>query len=120
MFGNLLKIAATAIPQQTVAWARFLSREQDDRGRWINVYALPEAVRGSFQPVEARTVKEMGFDTTKVYATLYTAHDMQDVQRGTSPDKIEFNGEEYDIVGTTDWYDQDGWKSVYCVKVDPL
>src|SRR5699024_11231862 len=61
---------------------RFLSRSQDDRGRWVNVYADPEPVRGSFQPLDESDVKERGFDISRSYAALYTSHDMQNVQRG--------------------------------------
>lgn len=119
MFGNLLNIAASVIPQQVVVWRRFVNRTQDARGRWINEYAEPENVIGSFQPVDARTAKELGFDLSRSYATLHTSHDLQDVQRGTAPDQIIFDGEAYDVVGETDWYAQDGWKHVYCVKVVP-
>src|SRR5690625_5020294 len=120
MFGNLLNIAASAIPQQTVSWERFLSRSQDDRGRWVNIYADPEPVRGSFQPLDESDAKERGFDISRSYAALYTSHDMQNVQRGEAPDRVTYNGELYDVVGETDWYTQDGWKRVYCVKAEPL
>lgn len=120
MFGNLLNAAASVIPQQTVIWERFISRVQDERGRWINTYAEPEPVTGSFQSMDAAAVKARGFDESKTYKTLYTSHNMQNVQRGTSPDRISYGGEWFEIVGDTDWYEQDGWKRIYCVKVEPL
>lgn len=120
MFGNLLNAAASVIPQQTVQWQRYLSRTQDERGRWVNSYADPVDVRGSFQSMDVAAVKARGFDTSKTYKTLYTNHDMQGVQRGAAPDRIFDNDIGYDIVGETDWYNQDGWKRIYCVKVEPL
>lgn len=120
MFGNLLNVAASVIPQQTVQWTRWVSREQDARGRWVDTYAEPVDVTGSFQAVEARTAKEMGFDTDKKYASLHTSHDMRDAQRGTAPDRITYGGETYDLVGDNDWFAQDGWKQLYMVRVTPL
>lgn len=117
MFGNLLKMASSVIPQQSVQWVRFLSRTQDDRGRWVNTYAAPQTIRGSWQAVDDRTVKELGFDTSKQYCMLYTSHPVSDVNRGEAPDRIMYNGQTYDVVGETDWFQQDGWKSVYCVLV---
>lgn len=119
MFGNLLNIAASVIPQQEVQWVRFESRVQNARGEWVNTYADPVPVIGSFQAMDARTVKEMGFDVSRAYRVLYTSHDMHQVQRGTSPDRILYSGDTYDIVGEPgDWMDEDGWKSVHCVRVN--
>lgn len=120
MFGNLHKLAASVIPQQTVEWVKWSTRGQDDRGRWVNTYSDPITVRGSFQPVDARDVKRMGFDESKVYAQLVTSHNVQHVQRGEAPDRVIYAGETYDVIGANDWYRQDGWKSIYLVKVDPI
>lgn len=119
MFGNLLNIAAGVIPQQEVYWRRFLSRTQDAEGNWVNTYAGPELVTGSFQPVSSESAKEKGFDITKTYMILYTSHDVQKLQRGTSPDQILYMGDTYDVMDYKgdDWYAQDGWRAVYVVKV---
>lgn len=121
MFGNLYKIAASVIPQQTVEWLRFEARVQDERGRWINNYSEPEEIRCSFQPVDTKDVKRMGFDESKSYKVLFTDANLQNVQRGESPDRVIYAGATYDVVGAgNDWIEQDGWKSIHCVKVEPL
>lgn len=121
MFGNLFSIAASVIPQQTVQWLRFESREQDARGRWINTYADPVPVTGSFQAMDAKTVKEMGLDVGNKYCSLHTSHDLRDTQRGEAPDRVQYAGQTYEVIGEPgDWFEQDGWKHLHLVRIDPL
>lgn len=117
MFGNLLKIASSVIPTQTVTWKKFMGKQIKPGGIYEDTYSEPVEIRGSFQATDDRDVKEMGLDTSKRYRTLYTSHDISDVKRGSSPDKISFNGENYEVVGITDWFAQDGWRGVVCVRV---
>lgn len=117
MFGNLLNTAMKVIPTQTVELIRFIGREQDDEGAFQNTYAPPVTIRGSFQAVDAQSVKDLGFDSQKNYRRLYTSDDVKGIARGSSPDIIRYAGKRYEVVGDADWYAQDGWKSVYCVEV---
>lgn len=116
MFGNLHRIASRYIPQQKVLWYRFKSREPDDLGHDRNTYYDPVEVRGSWQAVDTQDAMSMGLDTAQVYRRFYTSHDISAIQRGTSPDYLVFGGKCYDVTGDADWYEQDGWKSVICIK----
>lgn len=117
MFGNLHRIASRYIPQQQALWFRFKSREPDARGHDQNTYHEPIEIRGSWQAVDTQDAQSMGFDSSSVYRRFYTAHDINAIQRGSSPDFLVFNGKKYDVMGDADWYEQDGWKSVICIEV---
>jgi hypothetical protein len=116
MFGNLQRIASRYIPQQTVQWYRFRTRELDELGQWQNTYHDPIALRGSWQAIDTQDVKEMGLDTAKVYRKFYTSHDIRSIQRGKSPDFLVVAGRRYDVTGDADWYAQDGWLSIVCIE----
>jgi hypothetical protein len=119
MFGNLLKLASSVIPQQSVEWVRFKERTLNDQGKYVIIYHPAVTVKGSWQAVDTKDVKELGFDTAKRYRMLYTSHNIKDVNRGAAPDYVVFAGTRHDVVGDADWYAQDGWKSLLCVEVTP-
>ncbi|PHM70346.1 hypothetical protein [Xenorhabdus sp. KJ12.1] len=116
MFGNLQRIASRYIPQQTVQWYRFRSRELDELGQWQNTYHDPIAIRGSWQAIDTQDGQDMGLDTAKVYRKFYTTHDIRHIQREQSPDFMVFAGRRYDVMGDADWYTQDGWLSIVCIE----
>ncbi|MCC8381089.1 hypothetical protein [Xenorhabdus sp. PB30.3] len=116
MFGNLQRIASRYIPQQTVQWYRFRSRELDALGQWQNTYHDPIAICGSWQAIDTQDGQDMGLDTAKIYRKFYTTHDIRHIQRGKSPDFLVFAGRRYDVMGDADWYEQDGWLSIVCIE----
>lgn len=115
---NLLSIAGLSIAFQSVQWEQFAYRELDERGVWVNRYEDPVIIRGSWQPVDAKTIKELGFDTARIYRNFYTSHPIRSVNRDQSPDLIHYEGWVYEVVSVTDWYRQDGWRAVMCVGVE--
>lgn len=118
IFGmNLHALASTVIGQQHVTWRQFKSRTQNSRGQWITIYYPDVPIIGSWQPVDERTVKELGLDTSKNYHNLYTSNYVDNVQRGESPDLILNGLEIHEVVGKTDWYRQNGWRGIMCVYV---
>lgn len=116
-FGNLHKIAASAIPQQTLELKRFDGRVLDDNGVWVNSYKSPETIKGSLQPMDSRTAKEHGLDTSKRYQQLWTSADIKQAGREVAPDRISYKGKSFDVVGVTNWQTQDGWSNVTLVEV---
>lgn len=117
MFGNLLNIAASVIPQQTITYSKFERREEAIGGVWENIYGEPVVATGSVQAVELRDYKDLGFDARKKYCRLYISADLTPTDRNTAPDRITYAGETFEVVGDTPWLAQDGWVSTYIVKV---
>lgn len=116
MLPNLLDLALGAIGTQSVVWKQFAGRTQNDRGQWITTYT-DQTIVGSFQPVESRTIKDLGLDTAKHYHNLFTSHPVDNVNRGESPDLIVAEGKRWEVVGNTDWYLKNGWRGILCVEV---
>lgn len=117
-FGNLHRMASSVIPQQKMKWSRFKSRIQDDRGRWVNTYGFPFTITGSLQPVDMKTVKELGLDISKRYKTLHTSAPIRATEAEAAPDRVSHGGRMYEVMGLPgDWHNVDGWGSVYLVDV---
>jgi hypothetical protein len=71
----------------------------------------------SVQPVNSKRYAEMGLDYAKAYVTWYVPADVLGVGRDVSGDQIEWNGCRYQCQSDWDWFGQDGWKEVLCIRV---
>ena len=116
MFGNLLNIAAAAIPQQSLQWERFTGRELIG-GRWVSRYDAAKPIKGSIQAVDLRSYQQLGFDTAKRYWTLYTSHSVSMTGEDRAPDIVHWQGKRMEPIGETPWDGQDGWRTVYLVEI---
>lgn len=114
---NLFAIASNVIATDTVLWAKFVSRELNELGNWINTYESPEEIRCSVQPVEAREYQTLGLDLSKRYITIFTSHDVQHVKREAGPDRFIWNSAMWESVGGDDWFNQDGWRESLLVYI---
>jgi len=118
IFGtNLLNVAAGLIGVQVVAWRRFTGRAANAAGVLVNTYGTSADVAGSFQPVPATLLQQLGLDFTKNYATFYASADFGDPDRDKSGDLLTYAGRTYTVISKNPWYDQDGWESVMAVQV---
>jgi hypothetical protein len=113
---NLLGIALSVLPKTTVQWSAFDSMGVDDRGRPAPTYLDAVPLTGSWQAVDAVRMAQLGLDTTKQYRAFYISKPVDGVSRGTSPDKIEFQGDQWDVLPNADWYAMNGWRSILCVR----
>lgn len=116
---NLLNIAMRSIQPQTVVWYKWLGNTQTADGFDVPAYDGGTEITGSFQPVEARVAREMGFDTQKQYRSMPTSNPLESLRREGSIDYVTFNGRKYEYAGEKDWYAQDGWKRIFFVDAGP-
>lgn len=114
---NLLAQALTVIFPQTVVYTAYLSRTQNSVGQWVNTYATPVNIRGSFQPLDKSLYQAFGLDLQKSYFRFYTLNDLLDVHRDFSNDLIAYNGQTYQCESNTEWFAQDKWKGVLCCAI---
>lgn len=114
---NVLNMALGAIGTTTVTWKSYKGRSKNGMGQFISSYADPTPIVGSWQPVDARTIYNLGLDATAHYQNFYTSHPIDGINRGSGSDRIEYGGKAYDVVGGADWYDQNGWRGIMCVYV---
>lgn len=116
MFNNLLNSALSVIPHQQATLLKFKSMTSDPFAGSVAEYYPPQKISGSWQSADTQAIHEMGLDITKRYRQFYTSTKIEDVQRGTMPDQLVYDGKKYTVVGEADWYAQDGWKSIICIE----
>jgi hypothetical protein len=115
---NLLGKALRILGNQSVLYYKNTGRTTSATGRYVTEYAAPLIVStGSVQPVDSSRYAERGLDVERVYVTWYVPADVIGVERDAAGDMIEWKGEKYQCQHGTDWFGQDGWKSITCVKV---
>lgn len=114
---NLLNIATSVIATQQVKYRRWKARTRTNAGQLIDEYYPEIIIRGSWQPVNMVTIKNLGLDMSKQYRQLWTNAEIKlvDVDRGA--DKIVVDGYEWTPANTgNDWSSVDGWRAVVFVR----
>ena len=115
---NLLKLALSVVGTQTVQYQAVTSRRLNDVGLWVPCYGAMVPRSGSFQPVPHERYNQMGLDLTRAYAMWYDpSGNIEDLERDTAGDRLQFNGEFYQVLAESDWKRVNGWAGAMCVKV---
>lgn len=114
---NIMGLALSVIRPQPVQWAAFTGRTTNAAGLDVPTWAAPVAIRGSVQDVDRAQMQTLGLDMLQEYVNVYTSNPVKTVQRDGSGDRIIYNGNTYSCESSADWYAQDGWVAVLCVKV---
>jgi hypothetical protein len=120
MFGNLLGIALTVIPSQTVMFYKATGRTKTPAGFWQPVFAAGVGVEiGSVQAVARSKYQILGLELSKKYVTWFVPRvAVVSLERDTSGDQFEYNGARYQTESVTDWEAQDGWLEVLAIKIE--
>ena len=114
---NLLTAALRIIGRQPVRYLQDIGRQASATGRDVTQYADPVEITESIvQPMSGQRVAQSGLDTQKCYVTWWVPADIIGIGRDVSGDMIEYNGSRYQCQTETDWFGQDGWKEVTCVR----
>jgi hypothetical protein len=117
MFGNLLNIASSIIPQQVFTYYKFNKAEVNDIGNVVDTYDDGVILEGSVQAISQDMYEKLGLDFSKKYISIHTSADIRNVDNNQkSPDKVVWNGKEYLITKVTNWFQQDGWNRVIAVE----
>ena len=115
---NLLAQALNLIASQPVTYYRATGRTTTGAGRYISTFApaAPQAL-GSVQAVPRDKFQVLGLELERDYIYWYVPADVVPLERDISGDQIEWNGDRWQLVTSTWWYQQDGWTAVMCVKI---
>lgn len=114
---NLLNIAASVIATQQVQYRQWLSRTRTQAGQMVDTYADAVPIRGSWQPANLTTIKNLGLDMSKQYRQLWSNVAIQPVDTNRGADKIIADGYEWVPANTgNDWSSVDGWRSFIFVR----
>lgn len=115
--GNLLNLAMTVIPKQTVLYSKFTGKVTNSIGLDVNSFAAAANVTGSFQPVPRDKLQNMGLDYNKTYCRFYTSTAFADLERDGAGDRFIFGGRTYQVMSNVEWINVDGWNSSLAVAI---
>jgi E217 collar protein gp28 len=116
---NLFRMAASVTGTSTVWWYRAIGRTLPANGVWQTTLAAPIPIKGSFQVVSHSLKMQLGLDfKTEVYQ-FYTDTNMQDLERDTSGDQLEFAGTRFQILANENWINIAGWNGTICARITP-
>lgn len=115
---NLLKKAFKIVKKDTFIFRQFKSREPNSIGIDVPVFEPDTSLKGSVQAVPRRLYQQHGLDWKKKYIMIYSEDVIEGVDRGTSGDRIVWNGKLYQVLDENDWSLIDGWNGVMCVEVN--
>lgn len=118
MFNNLLNQAFRVIPQQNFTYYKYKSNTINDYGIKVNVYETGIDFKGSVQAVDSKMYQQFGLDVSKKYIQIFSSLNIQNVEGQEAPDKVNWNGKDYNVVNCTDWYKQDGWTNIIAVEIE--
>lgn len=118
MMHNLMAIASTVVPMQTITYYPYASRTINDVGLEVTAYGTTQQLKASVQAVSRNTYEQFGLDLQRKYVTVFIQKNLIDIDRGVSGDKITYNGETYQIESETDWMNVDGWTYLMAVRID--
>ena len=114
---NLLQLALGVIAPQGLMHRAFVSRQVNEAGDYVSVFADPVPICGSFQAVNRNTYQLLGLNLQKQYSNLYTSADVRTLERDREGDLLIVCGETWQAESDQDWRGVDGWRKILCVKV---
>lgn len=114
---NLYQMATQVIGKSAYTFFAEVSRTLDSRGAWVTSYAQGVPLADSIQAVSRSLYEKLGLELSKYYVMIYTDNPLLVVERDTSGDQIEFNGDRYQLLSESDWSPQDGWRGVLAVRL---
>lgn len=114
---NILNQALTVIRRQSVQYFQYDGRSLNAVGQYVSDFEQVVTITGSWQPIPQNLYTQLGLDLQKEYFNFYASHDILDLKRDVSGDRIIFDGMLYQCQSNTEWYAIDGWKAILCVKI---
>lgn len=118
MFNNLLNQAFRVIPQQTFTYYKYKGNTISDEGNIVGDYEAGIDFKGSVQAVDNKMYQQFGLDFSKKYIQIFSSLNIQNVEGQEMPDKVKWNGKDYNVVNCSDWYIQDGWTNIIAVEIE--
>ena len=115
---NILAEALKLIGSQTVRYYKATNRTKTAAGFFNSQFAAGvDITQGSVQAVPRSKYQILGLELQKKYVTWFVPQlAVVTLERGTSGDEFEYNGERFQAESVTDWAAQDGWLEVLGVK----
>lgn len=114
---NLLSMALGVIRAQAPQLIAWTGRTKGPTGVFVDTYADPVDIAGSFQPINRAAYQQLGLDLSRNYSVLYTSTPIRCVQPDAAGDLVTYGGKTHKAESEMDWQAQDGWRSYTFVEV---
>lgn len=114
---NLLSMALGVIRPQAPQLSAWVSRTRGVTGVFVDTYAEPVTISGSFQPIDRKAYQALGLDLARTYSVLYTSTPIRTVAPDVAGDLVTYAGKTHKAESVMDWQAQDGWRSYIFVEV---
>ncbi len=116
---NTLAMALTVLGSTPVNWFEFNGRTLNSGGVYVTTYKTPILeISGSVQAINRTKYEALGLDFEKKYIAWYVPNVAAvDLDRDVSGDVIETLGRRFQLVGSNDWLNIDGWRSLLAIDI---
>lgn len=114
---NILSMALRVIQPQTLQHYAYTSRAVNSVGDFVDTFAAPVAIQGSFQAINKKLYQELGLNIAKNYSMLITSANVQVTGRDRTGDRVTFAGRTWLAESDQNWGSVDGWRKILCVEV---
>ena len=113
---NLLNLALSVIRPVYFSYQPFIGSRVNALGVKTPSYGTSVQFRGSLQPVDSATYKMLNLDMMKEYKRVWIPNEVRGIDRKNTPDRIIFDGMNYNVIHCIPWHHYDGWNEVVVVR----
>ncbi len=117
---NLLRLAHRLISWQDVTYFRTTGRTLNAAKQWVAEYDAGTKLQCSIQAIDRNTYINMGLDFNVLAVNIFAPLDLVDVERDSSGDQFEYNGDRYKMANGQNWFEQDGWATCMAVRINAV
>jgi hypothetical protein len=118
---NILSLAMTVVGTEkpVLNSVKLPLPAPDASGLVTPLYHHGIKIKAAVEPVPREVYEKLGLDLQKNYVYCYTSAKLQDLQRNTACDMIDYGGRRYNVQSNEPWNGQDGWQAGLCVDIGP-
>jgi hypothetical protein len=117
---NLLNLAHRLISWQKVKYFVTTGRTLNAAKQWVATYDAGKDISCSIQAINRSTYVAMGLDFNVLAVNIFAPLNLIDLQRDSSGDQFEYNGDRYKMANGQNWFEQDGWATCMAVRIGPV
>lgn len=113
---NLLKRANRLIPFEKITFQKWTGNTFQD-GIAVPTFAEGVEIKASVQPVRTEIYEKLGLDFQKDYRSVHASVQMNGTDKQAVPDRMIYQGFEWNVKKSNDWTEYDGWSSAVFVRI---
>jgi hypothetical protein len=117
---NLLNLAHRLISWQNITYFVNTGRTLNAAKQWVAQYGPGQPMQCSVQAINRSTYVAMGLDFNVLAVQVFAPLDLIDLQRDSSGDQFEYNGDRYKMANGQNWFEQDGWATCMAIRINSV